>query len=395
MTNDVRAGEPLGDAAYQALLQRAAFDCCKWNLAFGDLETVARYPLLIRRGVWRELTGLAEKLAAEALDAERELAGRPDLWSRLGLSRGTAEALRAAPFSKSPRFARFDFHFTPEGPRITEGNCDVAAGFIEGSGVSALFARQLGKQPLGDPAGALASSIVRHVGRGARVGLLHLCTYTEDRQVVTYLGRRFEEAGLRTLLVDVADLRPGLCARTGEGEAQLDLVFRFFPADWLERLPMRSGWRDLLRSSRACNPGSALLTQSKRFPIVWPGLETKLPTWRALLPATRSSDRRSRDRRGWVLKPAFGHEGADVTIHGVTPAPVRRSAAARALRKPREWALQRRFQLDPMETPDGPRFACVGVHVVDGRTAGAYARVSASPIIDEAAQDAVVLMDER
>ena len=37
--------------------------------------------------------------------------------------------------------------------------------------------------------------------------------------------------------------------------------------------------------------------------------------------------------------------------------------------------------------------SCIGVYVIDGRTAGAYARVAPRALIDGRAQDAAVLLD--
>jgi hypothetical protein len=54
---------------------------------------------------------------------------------------------------------------------------------------------------------------------------------------------------------------------------------------------------------------------------------------------------------------------------------------------------QERFAFEPIATPDGPRHVCVGVYVVDGRAAGAYARLSTNSLIDDCAQDAAVLLE--
>src|SRR5258708_2545438 len=63
------------------------------------------------------------------------------------------------------------------------------------------------------------------------------------------------------------------------------------------------------------NPGSALVIESKRFPLTWPALLTPLPTWRALLPETR--DPRAapwhHDDR-WLLKTAICNTGDTVSI---------------------------------------------------------------------------------
>jgi glutathionylspermidine synthase len=95
-----------------------------------------------------------------------------------------------------------------------------------------------------------------------------------------------------------------------QGEA--GYLVRFFPAEWLPNLPRFSRWERYFNDCRvpASNPTSALLVQSKRFPLVWDKLSTPLPTWRAMLPETRDlrTIRDSEDGQ-WVLKPVFGRAG--------------------------------------------------------------------------------------
>src|SRR5262249_43718776 len=112
--------------------------------------------------------------------------------------------------------------------------------------------------------------------------------------------------------------------------------------------------------------------------------------WAWLLPETRGP--LFARRQDWVLKPAFGHEGYHVTLPGTTR-PDRVHAhwwSARA--RPWRWVAQRRFLAASVTTPDGPRFPLVGIYVVDGEPCGLYGRLAARPIIDDTAQDAVVLI---
>jgi glutathionylspermidine synthase len=173
------------------------------------------------------------------------------------------------------------------------------------------------------------------------------------------------------------------------------LVVRFFPAEWLPRLPARTGWEGFLVGGQTavCNPAYAVLTQSKRFPLVWDELATPLPTWRALLPQTRSPRAvGGAPEEGWVFKPALGHEGCNVGICGVTePGDWRRIRRA-VLRDPGAWAAQRRFEPLPLPTPEGPLYPCLGIYVIDERVAGAYGRVGVRPLIDDRSRDVVVLV---
>jgi glutathionylspermidine synthase len=142
-----------------------------------------------------------------------------------------------------------------------------------------------------------------------------------------------------------------------------------------------------------CNPGYAILTQSKRFPLTWDRLSAALPTWRALLPQTRSPGREIDPAdRGWVYKPALGHEGRDIGMSDVTePGDWARIRGA-AVQDPGAWVVQRRFETLPLPTPQGPMYPCLGIYVIDGRAAGAYGRIGVRPLIDGRCREVAVLV---
>src|SRR5262249_20415438 len=148
-------------------------------------------------------------------------------------------------------------------------------------------------KPVGDPAGAWADAVCRAVGPGGHVGLVHVTIYTEDRQMMLYLAQRLQERGLSGCLLGPEQFRwvdGRAYARCDWYAGPLELLFRFFPAEWLPRISSNGEWHGFLSGSRTplCNPGYAVLTQSKRFPLVWDRLLTPVPTWRAMLPDTCS-----------------------------------------------------------------------------------------------------------
>ena len=87
---------PLADADFLRFRRRAIFECHKWDPQVGDVNVLARAPLVMRADAWREVVEVAELLAAETLAAEAELVSRVDLHSRLGLPRGVRRALAIA-----------------------------------------------------------------------------------------------------------------------------------------------------------------------------------------------------------------------------------------------------------------------------------------------------------
>lgn len=399
-----KVGATLDPPAFAELRRAAVFDCCKWDPQVEDVATLAPFPLILRAESWRELAALAEQLALETLAAERELLERTDLHRRLGLSRQLCAVLRHlvrhGPRAPGVRVMRFDFHLTPDGWRISEANTDVPGGYNEATGFTALMARHGSEaERCGDPAGALADAMRDCVGPGATVALVHATGFADDRQVMRFLGRQLEARGLRPVLLAPDHLRwPGgqAAIETDWCRARADFVLRFFPAEWLPNLPGGCGWTGFFGngSTPLCNPATALLTQSKRWVLAWPELETPLPVWRERLPETREPKAVPWASNGdWVVKPALGRVGEGIGLPGTTPASEWREIR-RSVRWDRgHWIAQRRFEALPVDTPEGPRFVCLGVYTVDGRAAGVYGRISAQPLINHRAADLAVLRE--
>ena len=396
---------PVDERTFPVLRRRAIFDCCKWDPQVGDTSTIARSPLIVARTAWSEVVSLAEALAGETLAAERELVTRPELHRALGLPRGARHALRRAsaegPARAAARLMRFDFHYTTEGWRISEVNGDVPGGLNEASGLPPLFAPYYADAvPVGDPAGAYARALAT-AAAGGTVAFLHATAYSDDQQMMAFVARQLAAAGAATHLASPGHVRwQGRTAYLAADwwHGRLDLIVRFFPAEWLSDLPQRTGWPRFFAGADtpSSNPATALLVQTKRFPLVWAALRTPLPTWRALLPETRDPRdapwARSSD---WVLKPALGRVGEGIGLRGVVDARELRRIARGARWFPAHWVAQRRFEVAPLvhrnDAAAEPVFPCLGVYTLDTRVIGAYARVAGRPLIDARAADAAVL----
>jgi glutathionylspermidine synthase len=394
MTFEFEIGTSLDPRHYSELVERSAQDCFKWTLAAGDYPVLAPFPILLKRKDWITLVELAQALDQEAQVAERELLERPELHEYLGIPELTTACLARSAWSSAPRYTRFDFHITQDGLRITESNCDVAGGLLEASGVTSIYCDLAGRPQQPDPAGAFAYAFRQAFGEGARIGLGHLSSYTEDRQVVLYLARRLTEHGLVPHLMEPSQLRPGLRAMTPHGLVDLDALYRFFPGDWLEQLPRETGWPELFQSQRVSNPLTSLLVQSKRFPLIWPKLNASLPTWKRLLPPTVPPETLENGFDNWVVKPAMGHEGADIIMPSAAGSSVRDGRCSTVWREPHRWVAQRKFEMVAIPTPIGARFICIGVFVVNGQAVGSYARLGPHPMLDDKTQEAVVLVNE-
>lgn len=402
MTMVLEAGPNLSAEKWKELRLRAIFDHCKWDPQSGDDSVLARFPLLLSYEGFHELRELAENLSREALAAERELLSKPELWRELAIPPKIRHALaRTKPESEAghARVMRFDFHFTTDGWQISEVNADVPSGYVEGSGWNALFAEQSdeGNAPP-SPAGKLAQAVAERLPTASAVALVHATTYSDDRQVMMNLGKELSHLGLRPALAGPENVfwQEGRAfLKSGDAKLSLDAAIRFFPAEWFPLLRGKNDWTQWFAGSETplCNPGSAILIQSKRFPLVWTELATQLGTWRRLLPETYCPSRIAwRDSDEWVIKPVFGRVGEEVGMKNVSNEAEFRRLQREASRHPQAWIVQRRFETASVRIEDGAVYPCVGVFTVNGKFAGIYGRASRTPLVNQDAQDVAVLI---
>lgn len=395
-------GTALPASAFRRVREATIFDCCKWDPQVGDTSVLHPVPLILRADAWSELAAMAEALARETMEAEHELAGRPELHCQLGLPfavRRSFRHTRRKATTTACRVLRFDFHWTTEGWRLSEVNSDVPGGFIEASGFTRLMADCVSHAvPAGDPVVSLIDALLHHTRPAATIGLVHATGYTDDRQVMVYLARLMRLRGLHAILLNPADVRwsgPAATGHDGTAWRTLDVVYRFFPAEWIPNLGWFQPWRGYFRASATpqINPPTALLTQSKRFPLVWDELASKLTWWRKLLPATCDPRRRPSTGDDWVLKPALGRVGDGIDIGGATPPDERVRIQRAARRHPNHWAAQRKFDAVPWQTSSGALYPAIGVYVIDGHAAGIYARAAERPLVDARAFDIAALVE--
>jgi hypothetical protein len=163
----------------------------------------------------------------------------------------------------------------------------------------------------------------------------------------------------------------------------------------LARFSERVGWRSFFTNgcTPICNPGVAALSESKRVPIVWRVLRTRVPTWSRLLPRTEAlADAPWERDDDWLIKAAFGNTGETVTIREAMSRTewIRRRWAARLT--PTAWVAQRRFEVIPVFVDGVAHLPCIGVYVIDGKAAGAYGRLSRGLVTDYEARDVAVLI---
>jgi hypothetical protein len=221
--------------------------------------------------------------------------------------------------------------------------------------------------------------------------------FMEDQQVVAFLARLLQGLGCETVLARAEDVvwTDG-AAGVGRGGRRVEAgaLVRFLQAEWLLPWPRPTGWRWYFQPTRTpvLNPGTALLTESKRLPLVWPQLRASMSTWRALQPESRAPSDAPLGDDEWLLKGAFSNNGDAVV--GPWQGAGWHAAMRDARRHPARWVAQRRFEALAIETPLGPRFPCLGVYVLGEEPIGIYGRISVGPTVDHGAADIAVLIKE-
>ena len=252
----------------------------------------------------------------------------------------------------------------------------------------------------GNPAAAWCDALAASAGAGGQVAFLSATPILEDHQVNMFIAARLRERGCVTHLAKPEQI----CWRDGVAYLEsswyrgpLGAVVRFYQAEWLPKLPKRSGWRHFFRGGKTpvANPALAVISESKRFPLTWEQLETELPTWKELLPV--SCDPRAMswfNGHDWLLKTAYCNNGESVSMSQLMTPKQWWQTKLRARLSPDKWVAQRRFESLPVMTSHGPRHVCVGVYTVNGKAAGVYARMAEKPLMDYTAVDVALLIDD-
>jgi len=387
---------------YQNFRYRVIFEGCKWDPQVGDENTIADEVVILSAAAAHKLCTWAEALAAETVQLEQALLKKPELFGELALPRVLQKALQESSRfdpTKHVRLMRFDFHPTFDGWAVSEVNSDVPGGLAEASVLPKVVSELLPEvKPMGNVAGAIADAFKSIVGSGL-IGLVHATAYSDDRQVMEFLGQELRNKGLKTALIAPDHVRwyGDRATSIAEGqEGELAGLARFFPAEWLCELPKAAAWQNYFLSNlTACNHPVALLTQSKRLPLLWDKLAIPIPTWRDLLPETVDPRFANLQSENWILKPCLGRVGEGVTIPSVISKKELRSIMWDARLFPKDWVAQRRFNSLSLKSNDNTeRHLCIGVFTVQGRAAGFYGRVSSRPRIDASAKDIAVLVSK-
>lgn len=396
---------PIPEEKYKEYRMTLMFDCFKWDPQFLDHNTVAKYALVITLEEYKELVRLTEGLDRETRAAEEFLNTHLELAEPLYLTKKLKKHvpnMTNYDASKHVRLMRYDFHPTLEGRwAVSEVNSDVPGGFSEGSLMPQAVAKVLdsNKYCYKSFGNILIEALAKKVPAGGKIALVHCTCYSDDRQVMQFLGEQLEKKGITVLFVAADHLKfeNGKAYSILDGnEGPVDVIFRYTPLEWLADMKTKNWGGYFHTTTPSCNHPISIFAQSKRFPFVWEALEKHgidMSTWRELLPDTIDvKDAKGKD--GYIYKPVYGRVGENISIKESCTEEEYKMIMNEVRIRPKAYIAQKRFASKPLKGIDGKEYhVCLGSYSVDTKHGGFYARISDTPRIDSNAADIPVLIE--
>jgi glutathionylspermidine synthase len=396
---------PIPKEKYDEYRLNLMFDCYKWDPQFEDHNTIAKHALVLSQEEYQELKKLTEDIDKETRAAEEFLNTHLECAKPLHLSYKLTkeiESMKNYDPNKHVRLMRYDFHpIQGGGWAVSEVNSDVPGGFAEASmwpqeAMKALGDFNYSYVNFGE---IMVNAISEKVKPGGRIMMVHCTCYSDDRQVMQYMGDRLKEKGFNVIYgaADHIHFENHKAISILDGnEGEIDAIIRFNPLEWVKDIKPKywSGYFNTIACS--CNHPIAIFAQTKRFPFVWDVLEKNgipMSTWRSLLPETLEvKDAKGKD--GFIYKPAYGRVGEFIGIKEACSDKEYKDILKEVKWSPKSYLAQKKFISKPLIGDDGKEYhVCIGSYTVDGKHAGFYARISDVPRIDSNAADIAVLIE--
>jgi glutathionylspermidine synthase len=388
----------LTPASHVELLRALRFRHFKWDTYVCGGCRLLPEAIVISRAGHEEIVGIVERLHQGLCRFEHRVRHDPAALARLSIP-PALHALISAEEHGTLQLARYDLFPTEDGRwMVSEFNEDVPGGFNEAGGIPEL---------LGDPggglvwAGDLRTRVVDAFGTHDAVALLYATAFSEDLQHMLILERWLRDAGHETVLASPAHLEAGWSrwARPRVLGTPVDAAVRFYPAEWMPRLPNLAAWLRLGPHLPMMNPVHRLVRQSKLVFGLWHELagEADHELLASHAPRTHAFDPLRIDalreeREHWVLKRAFGRMGDSVVIGALVSEGEWSAALMEAVRAPDDFCVQERFVVRPLAFEAGALYPAVGAFLVNGRFAGYYSRAAAQPLITHEAYHVATLV---
>jgi len=384
----------------------AMFDCYKWDPQFCDNNTLAKYVLILTKEENEKVIKLTKSLDKETRLAEEYLNKHTKIVKKLALPKKILQQItnmQNYDNAKNIRLMRYDFHPDINGNWVvTEVNSDVPGGFAESSLLPELARKTINIPELeytsfGDK---MVEAINNKLNKKGTIMLVHCTCFSDDRQVMQYMGDGLEKEGYR-IIYGAADHisfkgKQAHCILDNNQE-KIDLIFRFTPLEWLIQMKPRR-WDGYFNSTTmSCNHPIAIYAQSKRFPFVWDELEKNdivMETWKKLLPETIEV-KEVGSQEGFIYKPVYGRVGERISIKEACKGDEYKKIIKDVKKHPKQYLAQKKFESLPLKGEDGKEYhVCLGSYTIEGEHAGYYARISKYPRIDSYAADIPVLIEK-
>lgn len=397
---------PIPNDMYNEYKLDVMLDCYKWDPQFCDNNTVAKYALVLSEKEHEELKLLTEKLIKETTEAENFLNKNLKYTKALEIPnkfRSDIKSMKNYNPDKHIRLMRFDFHPTLENKwAVSEVNSDVPGGFAEATLMNRKSLEYLSNEnyyaiSFGD---FLADAIKKKVRQEGRIMLVHCTSYSDDRQVMQFLGDKLSGMGYEVIYAAADQLKfenGKAISILNNREGEVDGIIRFSPLEWVADMKTKNWHGYFDTETVSCNHPIAIFAQTKRFPFVWDLLESKgidLSTWRELLPETLEVNDKKVDDK-FIYKPVYGRVGENISIKEACKDDEYKKILRDVKRHPKKYLAQKKFNSRPLTNEDGEEFhVCIGSYGVENSHAGYYARISRSPRIDSYAADIPVLIEK-
>ena len=397
---------PIPNDMYNEYKLDVMLDCYKWDPQFCDNNTVAKYALVLSEKEHEELKLLTEKLIKETTEAENFLNKNLKYTKALEIPnkfRSDIKSMKNYNPDKHIRLMRFDFHPTLENKwAVSEVNSDVPGGFAEATLMNRKSLEYLSNEnyyaiSFGD---FLADAIKKKVRQEGRIMLVHCTSYSDDRQVMQFLGDKLSGMGYEVIYAAADQLKfenGKAISILNNREGEVDVIIRFSPLEWVADMKTKNWHGYFDTETVSCNHPIAIFAQTKRFPFVWDLLESKgidLSTWRELLPETLEVNDKKVDDK-FIYKPVYGRVGENISIKEACKDDEYKKILKDVKRHPKKYLAQKKFNSRPLTNEDGEEFhVCIGSYGVENSHAGYYARISRSPRIDSYAADIPVLIEK-
>lgn len=397
---------PIPNDMYNEYKLDVMLDCYKWDPQFCDNNTVAKYALVLSEKEHEELKLLTEKLIKETTEAENFLNKNLKYTKALEIPnkfRSDIKSMKNYNPDKHIRLMRFDFHPTLENKwAVSEVNSDVPGGFAEATLMNRKSLEYLSNEnyyaiSFGD---FLADAIKKKVRQEGRIMLVHCTSYSDDRQVMQFLGDKLSGMGYEVIYAAADQLKfenGKAISILNNREGEVDGIIRFSPLEWVADMKTKNWHGYFDTETVSCNHPIAIFAQTKRFPFVWDLLESKgidLSTWRELLPETLEVNDKKVDDK-FIYKPVYGRVGENISIKEACKDDEYKKILKDVKRHPKKYLAQKKFNSRPLTNEDGEEFhVCIGSYGVENSHAGYYARISRSPRIDSYAADIPLLIEK-